>query len=254
MSATRVTFKSMLEGLARARIGTGSTISDEQKFVLANALTNAMQTCWEMPAGKSWIWPWTVLTLASATLTSGAIPYATLDYCRWWSLYSADPRGTSSTGYPIPSYADGNGIHPLDSTLTGYFVFYIPRAPEYTSTLPVVATAYATDDIVYDDTTRDGGTGECFRCVAGYTSAALNADLTTELADDDIWEVQPCYKNFQAAAEMMAFGQWLQTKREFDEARAMNAEGYTELEQQYKAVRNQARFNIPPYYATGTWR
>ena len=254
MSATTTTFKAMMEGMARARIGTGSTISDEIKFILADALSNAMQTCWEMPAGQSWVWPWTVTTNSAATLTNGAIPYADLDYCRWFAVYSADPRGSTSTAYPIPAYADGDGIHPMDSTLSTYFVFYIPRAPEYTSTLPVVATAYATDDIVYDDTSRSGGTGHCFRCVAGYTSSAVNATLTTELATTSIWQEQKCYKNFQDAATQLAFAQWLETKREFQEARIKAEDGMNELEQQFKAVRRQPRYGISPYYATGTWR
>jgi len=254
MSATRITFKNLLETTARARLGTGSTIDDEVKYILADALTNAMQTCWEMPAGKSWVWPWTVLTEDAATLTSGAIPLSTLDYPRWWCLYSADPRGTDSTAYPIASYQDGDGIHPMDSTRTTYFVFYIPRAPEYTSTLPVVATSYAVDDIVYDDTTRSGGTGECYRCKVAYTSSAVNATLTSELADTAQWAVQPVYKNFASAVAQMAFAQYLETRREFDEAAKKDSSGLYELEQQYKAVRTQARHNSTPYYTAGQWR
>ncbi len=254
MTALRMTFKAMMEGMARARLQTGSVIQDETKFILADALTNAMWECWEKPAGKSWVWPWTVQTLSDQALTNGVIPYATVDHCRWFALYSSDPRGSTSTGYSIPGYFDGDGIHPMDSTLGTYFVFYIPRAPEYVSTLPVVATAYATDDIVYDDSTRSGGTGECFRCVSGYTTGANDAALTLELADATKWVVQPVYKRFQTAAVLMAFAQWLQGKREFTEAARMESDGGFALEQQFKAIRKGPVYGAPSFYNTGTWR
>ena len=253
MTALRMTFKSLMEGMFRARIAEGSTISDENKFILADALSNSMKQCWEQPAGRDWVWPWTVQTITVSSLTSGAIPYATLDYCRWFAIYSADPRGVASIGYFVPSYADGDGVHPINNTLGTYFVFYIPRTPEYTSSLPVVATAYATDDIVYDDTTRSGGTGECFRCVAGYTTSAVNATLTTELTDVTKWKIQPVYKNFQTAAVLIAFAQWMEGKRNFEAAKKKESDGEYELEQQWKAVRKQASYGATPYYTTGTW-
>jgi len=66
--------------------------------------------------------------------------------------------------------------------------------------------------------------------------------------------VQPVHKNFQTALELMAFGQWLGSKREFDEARTATADGFYELEQEFKAVRKQANYSPTPFYNTGTWR
>ena len=261
-SALRITFKALLEGLAIARLGlvtqsTGACAAQAgDKFILAAALDNASKTVWEMPVGKGWMWPWTVSTASAQALTSGAIPFANLDYCRWFALYSQDPRGVSSTGYFMPSYADDLGIHPMDDTLGSYFAFYIGRAPEFTSSVVTVSTAYNADDIVYDDrTVANGGTGECFRCLSSYTTPGTDGLLTTDLANTAKWRVQPVYKNFQTPMELMAYGQWLQTVRKFEEGAAMTAEGMSDLSEEYiKIFRQQASFMPNPHYARGTWR
>ena len=249
-SALTMTFAALIEGLANFRLGTGTAINNG---FLADALNNAQKTVWEMPAGKKWVWPFTVQTLADVALTDGVIPLESVDYARWWALYSADPRGVGSMGYPIPSYIDGDGIHPINNTLATYFVFYIPRTPEFTGTPAAVETDYKLDDIVYD-TGRSGSTGECYRCLEDYTSGADDAALNDELADTDQWKVQPVYKNFQSAMQSMASAQYYKMVGSMDAANQAIATGMNDLEQLWKSIRRGANYAPAQVLATGTWR
>lgn len=257
-TALTQTFKTLLENLGVVRLNmittsTGaSAMQDGDKRQLAAMLSDAMKTIWEMPAGKGWMWPWCVLTSAALTLSSGKIALSTLDYPRWVSLWSADPRGASSSGRFVPCYVDGDGIHPQDDTLGSYFAFYIPRCPEFTHTVVAVATAYATDAIVYDDRATVGS-GQCYRCVSGYTTPATDGNLTTDLADTSKWKVQTVHKNFRQACALLAHAAWLEARDKPEEAEKKRQDGFGELERQWKAIRRQQADFLPAHLMNGTW-
>jgi hypothetical protein len=261
VSAVTQTFKSLLEGMAMGRLNmvnasTGAVdMQVGDKVQLAAMLTDAMKTVWEMPAGKSWMWPWTLESEGSLTLTSGAIALGDLDYPRWVALYSGDPRGSAgSVNYHVPAYVDGDGIHPRNDALGSYFAFYIPRAPEFTHSVVAVNTAYAADAIVYDDRSAgNGGTGECFRCVTAYTTPALEADLTTDLANVAKWKVQVVHKNFRQALVHLAHGLWLDARDKPAEASRKEQNGMVELATQWTAVVKQQAGFMPEHWASGTW-
>lgn len=253
MSAVRLTFKALLEGMLLTRMAVASPAAAD-KSTAALMLTSASKRVWEQPAGQGWMWPWTVLKNSAVTLTAGAVAISALDYPRWVSMWSADPRGSSATGRYVPCYVDGDGIHPKDDSLGTYFVFYIPRPPEFSSTLVAVGTAYVADQIVYDDrAVADGGTGECYRCVAAYTTPAAEATLTTDLADTAKWVVQPVYKNFKSAMEYFAFADWLRQKREFQGADRMEAEALNALGDEFRKVHRQQADFMPAWARRGIW-
>ena len=258
-TATTQTFKSLLEGCLTNRIGrvnSDGTVSATQgdKVIVAGALGNWMRTIWEQPAGKDWVWPWTVQTASNVTLTGNAIPLSTIDYGMWWSVWSADPRTDGSTAYFIPSTWGAGGIKPQDVTLGSYFVFYIPRTPEFTTTVVAVSTAYTADQIVYDDGRSGHSKGQCYRCVTAYTSASSDSALDTELADTTKWIVQTVHKEFQTTLELGAFSQWLQSKREFAEAKAMEEAAYDELSDRFDNIYSTMNNYLPPaVWASGSW-
>ena len=118
MSGLRQTFSDLLNDLTYVRLGfynnaTGaSTLQAGDKAQALGFLNNAMRDAWERPRGKDWVWPWTVQGMANVTLTSGAIPIATLDYPIFFSVWSADPDTVNSTAYFIPATWSVNGIVP----------------------------------------------------------------------------------------------------------------------------------------------
>ena len=252
MSALVTTYADLLATL-QARIGQTGTAAS-----LAMFLTDGMQTCWEMPEGKNWVWPFTVQTATVTPGGSGQIALADLDYGVWASLWNTDPRpvgsgGRTASAYPISWSAVSAGFWPELAPAT-IFAFYIKRAPEYTSTVAAVSTAYAADAIVYDSG-RAGSTGKCFRCVAAYTSDSNNNNFTTELADATKWVEQPVYKHLMGAALCFAHAHWLRSLREDGAADQRDAAGMGELEKKFIGIYpNSPTASAPPWISTGAWR
>lgn len=227
------------------------------RAVLTGLLSNASKQCWEMPEGKGWVWPFTVLT---KTLTpdpaTGMISLADIDYGVWLSLWFADPRPASSGGrtavtYPIPWNADSAGIWPVQVPAT-IFAFYIPRAPEYTLTPVVRATEYDVDDLVYDGVDNVAvdatpATGQCYRCLIADSSGA-------DLYDPAKWQEQAVYKHFQSAMAQYAQSDWLESKGNYDTAAQMNASAREDLERKFLGIYpNSPTGNLPPWISGGCW-
>ena len=263
MSVLLMTFMELLLDLEQ-RCGLNSesalgavTSSALTRATLARALSNAAKQCWEMPEGKNWVWPFTVLTkTVTPDPTTGKIALSDLDYGCWLSLWSADPRPASSAGrtanaYPISWNADSEGIWPAEVTAT-VFAFYIPRTPEYTSTAVVRATTYAVDAIVYDgvdnvavDATK--ATGQCYRNLVSATGA--------NLYDATKFQVQPVSKHFQSAMAGYAQAQYLRSTGNYDVAAAMDADAREDLERKFLGIYpNSSTGNVPPWVQRGAWR
>ena len=129
----------------------------------ASWLGNAYKACWELCKGKAWTWPWAIAT-GTLTVTSGVVALSAIDWGRWYSLWSADPRVPgANAAYPVPSFADAGGIYPQTAGLSSVFGFWLPRVPEFASTSVAVSTAYAANQIVLDATTRSGGAARHFQ-------------------------------------------------------------------------------------------
>jgi hypothetical protein len=171
MPAPTSTHKDILNAVALAAGVTYDTMlaSDSERWT--SFANTAMDWIWR-PPNRLFAWKWSVTT-DTITITDGKFALSEIDYSDWWNLWSEDPR-------PF-----------LQTTQATVFAFYRIARPVFTSTVVTVATAYATGAVVFDDrTAANGGTGNCFKCVTGYTTPATQGDLTTDLANTAKWTVQ----------------------------------------------------------------
>jgi hypothetical protein len=196
MPAPTSTHKDILNAVALAAGVTYDTMlaSDAERWT--SFANTAMDWIWR-PPNRLFAWKWSVTT-DTITITDGKFDLSEIDYSDWWSLWSEDPRPFLQNGSSWPSWDayrihavdDGDGVWPQTTQAT-VFAFYRIARPVFTSTVVTVATAYATGAVVYDDrTAANGGTGNCFKCVTGYTTPAAQGDLTTDLANTAKWTVQ----------------------------------------------------------------
>ncbi len=231
---------------------TGNTVSATNS---ANWLGNAYKTCWELCKGKDWIWTW-AMSSGTLTITNGVIPLSAISYGRWYSLWSADPRVPgANSAYPVPALDDASGIYPQTLGLTTVFGIWLPATPEFSGTAVAVNTEYATNAIVLDATTRTGGTGDCYRCVTGYTTPATDNLLTTDLANTSKWVVQKVFKNFQSATAQMAQAIFLRSIGVYDVADKMESLGREDLDEEFRAVHPRGPVAVPTVWqGIGTWR
>jgi len=232
---------------------TGNTVAAAN---CASWLGNAYKSCWELCKGKDWIWPW-AMSSGTLTMTNGVIPLSAINYGRWYSLWSADPRVPgANSAYPVPAIDDGSGIYPQTLGLTTVFGIWLPATAEFSSTAVAISTAYATNAVVLDPSSRpSGGTGNCYRCVAGYTTAGSNSALTTELADTTKWQLQKVFKNFQSACAQMAQAIFLRSIGNYEVADKMESLGREDLDEEFRAVFLRGPVAVPSvWYGIGTWR
>lgn len=245
MSGLRQTFSSLLFELLGNRLNmvddaTGALSATLGKQIRAlGLLNNAMRTIWEKPRGKGWVWPWTVQS-KTVTLTAGAISLTDLDYPIFFSVWNTNPDAVDATAWNIPARWGVDGIVPSDQSLGSYFVFYIPRAPEYTLTAVAGATTYQPEDLVL------GADGECYR--------ALTSALGSEISDTAKWAVQPVYKHFQSAVVHQSQAAWFYGLNNFEAAALMDREGEIDMADLWTGISKQQRNFTPPHYLnTGSW-
>lgn len=251
MSATRMTYQALKDGFYKSRLGkinmsTGAADTTAGDDALADIwFSNASRTVWEMPAGKDWVWPWTVQTLSGATLTNGAIPWSSIDYGMWFSVWTADPRPDGAVASFLRSTWDADGIRPADTTLGSYFVFYIPRCPEYSSTAWSGSTAYAVDDLMlYTD-------GDVYRCKTATSAGESPVSAAAK------WVLQPVYRTFQTTLELFAMAQFFFSNRDSANAAKTEADAYAELSDRFDNIYSNTQNYTPasiPIGMFGTWR
>ena len=231
---------------------TGNSVS---AINTASWLGNAYKSCWELCKGKSWMWSWALQT-GALTVTNGVIALSSIAYGRWYSIWSADPRiPGANSAYPVPTIDDASGIYPQTSGLSSVFGFWLPVVPEFSSTAVAVTTDYATNAIVIDPSSRTGGTGDCYRCITGYTTPATDNLLTTDLANPVKWQLQKVYKNFQSATAQMAQAIFLRSIANYEQADKMESLGREDLDEEFRAVHPRGPVAVPPVWmGIGAWR
>lgn len=196
MPSPTTTHKDTLNSVALSAGVTYATMLPADKERWSEYANTAMDWVWR-PPNRLFAWKWSVTT-KTITITDGKFALSEIDYSDWWNLWSEDPRPYVQTGGSWPSFDayrvravdDGDGVWPQTTQAT-VFAFYRIARPRFTSTVVAINTAYATGAIVYDDRTGvSASTGNCFKCVTGYTTPATEADLTTDLANTAKWTVQ----------------------------------------------------------------
>jgi hypothetical protein len=196
MPSPTSSLKDVLNDVALMSGVTYATMLPADKERWTSYANTAMDWIWR-PPNRLFAWKWSVAT-KTITITDGKFALSEIDYSDWWNLWTEDPRPflqsnsswPSLNGYRVRAVDDGDGVWPQTDRAT-VFAFYRTARPRFISTVVTVATAYATGAIVYDDrTVANGGTGNCFKCVTGYTTPALDADLTTDLANTAKWTPQ----------------------------------------------------------------
>ena len=102
--------------------------------------------------------------------------------------------------------------------------------------------------------TAPGGIRSASPSASNSNSASSDSALDTELADTTKWIVQTVHKEFQTTLELGAFSQWLQSKREFAEAKAMEEAAYDELSDRFDNIYSTMNNYLPPaVWASGSW-
>jgi hypothetical protein len=257
MSALAVTFTDLLlEVEQRCGLNSSATLGavTSTPFIrqqLTRFLTNSLRTAWEMPEGKDWVWPFTVLN-KTVTVSGGKIAWSDVDYGVWLSLYSADPRPEGAVAGPVSWTADQDGIWPAEVPAS-LFAFYVPRAPEFTLTPVVRATAYAVDDLVYDgvdDIAVDAtpATGQCYRCLVAASTGA-------QLYDASKWQPQSISKSFQSFLAQDAQATWLRSRGNYDVANDMEAQGRDDLSRKFAGIYpHSPTGSAPAWVQSGRWR
>ena len=93
----------------------------------------------------------------------------------WVSLWTSDPRPSTSTAQRVRFTRDADGIH-VEATLTEVFAFWRLLPPKWTATRLDTALTYAAGQRVFDA----AGTGHVY--------VALEADAPGSNLADDRWE------------------------------------------------------------------
>lgn len=196
MPSPTSTLKDILNDVALITGVTYATMLSTDRERWVSYANTAMDWVWR-PPNRLFAWKWSVAT-KTITITDGKFALSEIDYADWWNLWSEDPRPYLQNGGSWPScdafrvraVDDGDGVWPQTERGT-VFAFYRIARPRFTATVVAVATAYATGAIVYDDRTGvAASTGNCFKCVTGYTTPATEGDLTTDLANPAKWTAQ----------------------------------------------------------------
>lgn len=198
MPAPTVSFKSILSSVAAEAGFTYSTLpsagTDKERW--ANYATRIMEWIWRCP-NRMFAFDFSTET-ETVTITDGKFATSLIDYSDWWSLWNQDPRPfmQNNGNWPnvwtwrIYGLQSADYIYP-QTTEGSVFAFYRRATPRFSSTVVAISTTYLTDQIVYDDRTGvSASTGDCYKCVAGYTTPNNEPDLTTDLANTAKWTRQ----------------------------------------------------------------
>jgi len=235
----------LMHAADRGRIdGTTGTqnFTTGEKVSLGIWFTDAMKQAWEKCKGKDWVWPFLVQS-ATLTVTSGAIALTSVDYAAWVSLWSADPRPATTTGYRIPiRVADSSGIYPHDN-LTSVFGLYIPRAPEFNSTAWEADTAYDAGTVIYHTTS-----GNCYRAKIAVTTASIAITNTT------YWEEQLIPRDFDSYLSLMVAAAYERSAGRPDEEARLESKADDALSIEFAAAfKGGPSGSGKPWTAGGTW-
>jgi len=117
----------------------------------------------------------------------------------WVSLWTSDPRPSTSTAQQVPFSRDADGLH-VDATLTEAFAFWRLLPPEWTVTRLDTALTYAVGARVFDVS----GTGHVY--------VALEAAAPGNNLADDRWEQVTLPTCLRRAVLHYARYLWLQSK------------------------------------------
>lgn len=245
-AALHITYSALLLAIAarRNRIsGTAHDFSTGELTTLGILIGDAMESAWNRPRGKNWLWPF-VIQSATLTVTSGAIAPADINYGPWISLWSADPRPESSTAYRVPvRLRDSSGIYPADN-LSSVFALYFNRAPEFNSTAHGATTAYAVGDVVYDATT-----GNCYRC-----KATVGASSGILLSNATYWEEMLIPREFYTYLVETVQAEYHRACGQPDTAALCDARAQESLEQEFIAAKDGPTGSGKPWTVGGTWQ
>lgn len=227
--------------------GTGVVGSNLDIRRMAGAIREAYKWAYEAPRMP---WPETVNGVSNITVTNGGIAWSTVDFGRWWDLWSTDPRPVPQPAncYAVGSRFDGDGIWLSQNALAlgSVFAFRQARTPQFTGRPWVLANTYNAEDVVWDaGTTVTGDPGECYR-------ALQNVPASTALTNTAYWIVQPFFKCLEDAVLMAAEGRWLKISGDRDAAAKCQEEAQALLEREF--VRSFAKGQeAAQAWGAGTW-
>lgn len=249
-SALHISYDDLLRNYASNRQHIDPTTGDVDMTVGAKRTfavwaSNAMKEAWDKPRGKDWVWPFSVQSSSSVTVTDGVITLADLSYPVWFSLWSAEPRPASSNAYRVPiRLHDSSGIYP-QCDLGSVFALYVPRAPEFDSRQWTDLTAYAAGAVRYDSTT-----GQCWRA-----KIAVPASPSIPLSNSTYWEEQLIPKNFNDYLTLSTVGMYHASVGQTQTADVYAARAQEDLEREFiAAFRDSPSGSGKPLYAGGLWR